>query len=303
MIQTNLPLNPLDNPINPIFARHETFHPRWGWLNKGFSAANTDNNIFSADDAPIRLGVGKNMVRSIRYWCNAFKVTENDDNPSDFGQRLLGENGWDKYLENPASLWLLHWHLLKPTCNSASWYYTFNLFNETEFSRNDLLNGLKGFRDEIKPNIADSSLNKDVTCILRMYVDTGDDGFVEDSIDSPFAGLGLIYQPFNGKNYRFRFGNKPNLCPEIVVASCLEYASWVSENQTTISISRLLYDYGSPGLVFKLTEEALLSSIDTMIRKYDHLFLADTAGLIQLSFNGNPLDLADRILDDFFLNN
>jgi len=303
MIQTNLELNLLDNPINPIFARHETFHPRWGWLNKGFAAVDKDNNIFQADDAPIRLGVGKNMVRSIRYWCNAFKVTDNDDKPSDFGRRLLGEKGWDKYLENPASLWLLHWNFLKPICTGTSWYYAFNLFNDTEFSRDDLVNGLKGFRDEIKPNIADSSLTKDVTCILRMYVDTNTDGFVEDSIDSPFAELGLIYQPLNAKNYRFRFGNKPSLSPEIVLATCLEYASWVSDNQTTISISRLLYDYGSPGLVFKFTEEALLSAIDTMIRKYDNLFLADTAGLIQLSFNCNPLDLADQILDDFFLNN
>jgi len=31
---------------------------------------------FSWEDAPVRLGVGKNMARSIRYWCNAFKVEE-----------------------------------------------------------------------------------------------------------------------------------------------------------------------------------------------------------------------------------
>ena len=56
---------------SPIFARHETFHPRFGWLKKGYDAAVKNNNIFLEEDAAVTLGVGKNMVRSIRYWCSA----------------------------------------------------------------------------------------------------------------------------------------------------------------------------------------------------------------------------------------
>ncbi|MDF2212363.1 DUF4007 family protein [Arthrospira platensis NCB002] len=63
---------------NPVFARHETFHPRFGWLKKGFELANKDAGIFWAEDAPVRLGVGKNMVRSLRYWCQAFKILGGD---------------------------------------------------------------------------------------------------------------------------------------------------------------------------------------------------------------------------------
>ena len=90
-----------------VFARHETFHPRFGWLKKGFDKASQDSGIFLREDAPVLLGVGKNMVRAIRYWCSAFKVLENDS-PTDFGTKLLGAGGWDEYLEDPASLWLLH---------------------------------------------------------------------------------------------------------------------------------------------------------------------------------------------------
>jgi hypothetical protein len=54
-------------PVEPIFARHETFHPRFGWLKKGFDLVKKDPNIFQKDDAPVQLGVGKNMVRSIRF--------------------------------------------------------------------------------------------------------------------------------------------------------------------------------------------------------------------------------------------
>ncbi len=75
------------------------------------------------------------MVRSIRYWCSAFKVLEEErdaakksrsSRSSDFGKKLLENGGWDPFLEDPASLWLLHWNLLKPTCDAAAWYYIWN---------------------------------------------------------------------------------------------------------------------------------------------------------------------------------
>jgi len=42
-----------------IFARHETFYPRYGWLKKGFEAVHANSNIFLEEDAHIQLGVGK----------------------------------------------------------------------------------------------------------------------------------------------------------------------------------------------------------------------------------------------------
>ena len=65
-----------DVTFHPIFARHETFHPRFGWLKKGFDKANDDNSLFSKESAPAVLGVGKNMVKAIKYWCIAFKVVD-----------------------------------------------------------------------------------------------------------------------------------------------------------------------------------------------------------------------------------
>ena len=52
---------------NPIFARHETFHPRFGWLKKGFDKVSENGEIFSNDMAPVVMGVGKNMVNAIKY--------------------------------------------------------------------------------------------------------------------------------------------------------------------------------------------------------------------------------------------
>jgi hypothetical protein len=303
-MQTTLNLKNIENQanlVNPIFANHETFHPRFGWLKKGFDAVEKNSGIFLQDDAPVRLGVGKNMVRSMRYWCNAFKIIDKNNSPTSFGEQLLGNNGWDPYLEDPASLWLLHWNLLKPTCEAAAWYYIFNIFRDSEFTKADILAGLNEYINNFNKNIAESSFIKDVNCILRMYASQdfmGNNSPIEDSIDCPFNELGLI-RTF-GKNYQFKIGNKTNLPAEIIVAACLEYASWVNYGGNTINIPSLLYNEGSPGMAFKLTENVLCEAIETVAKRFDALVFSDTAGIIQLTFNVEPDILVQEILEQYF---
>ena len=204
-----------------VFARHETFHPRFGWLKKGFDRASADSAIFLREDAPVRLGVGKNMVRSIRYWCAAFKLLK-DDQPTEFGQQLLGQEGWDPYLEDPASLWLLHWKLLERPCQATAWDFTFNDFRSLEFTMEDLFYQLCDYRDREAPRIAESSLRKDVSCLLRMYVQQSTKATAsEDSLDCPFTELGLIHTAGDSRHYSFRVGEKRNLPAEVTVYACL----------------------------------------------------------------------------------
>ena len=60
------------------FSGHETFPFRYPWLKKGFDAVSADGEVFQREDAITTLGVGKNMVRSIRHWCLAAGVIEED---------------------------------------------------------------------------------------------------------------------------------------------------------------------------------------------------------------------------------
>ena len=300
---------------NPVFARHETFHPRFGWIKKGFDAAVKDPEIFLRDDAPFRLGVGKNMARSIRYWCSAFKVLEENSratnsclgnvNPglwaTDLGSRLLSDDGWDPFLEDPASLRLLYWNLLKPPSLATAWYFTFNCFRQLEFSTEELFLALCDYRENLSNRIADSSLKKDITCILRMYVEQGSKaGHNEDSLDCPFTELGLLYAAGESKNYLFQVGTKGNLPAEIIVSAALEFSSWVGQKQRTIALSRLTFDVNSPGLVFKLSESAIAEAIEKVASTSDSIMLSDTAGLIQLSYTQDPAELAEDILEKYY---
>jgi hypothetical protein len=300
----------LDRPLNNaatapplVFARHETFHPRFGWLKKGFDRAAQQSGVFLREDATVVLGVGKNMVRSIRYWAGAFKLLH-EDQPTAFGNQLLGAGGWDTYLEDPASLWLLHWKLLEHTeaesCEAATWYVAFNYFRRVEFTAEDLLNELTEFRDRQSPRTADSSLKKDVSCLLRMYVEQPVKSLAsEDSLDCPFTQLGLIHTAGDSRHYTFRVGHKPSLPPAIVAYACLHHANRTVSGQT-IPLSNLLYEIGSPGLVFKLTESALSQAIEQVERQYGGMRVTDAAGKLQLEFDGNPRLLAEAILDQYY---
>lgn len=295
------PENTTQNTVlSPIFARHETFHPRFGWLKKGFDGVCGDPNIFLAEDAHIQLGVGKNMAKSIRYWCKAFKLTD-DGGVTEFGTHLLGENGFDPYLEDPASLWLLHWQLLKPNYWATAWYFAFFLFRKNEFKVDEsLLSDLKIYSEQtFGSRIAESSLQKDATCLVRMYLSQKDkDSFNEDNLDCPFAELGLINKV--GSNLVFNIGQKPNLPSEIIVAACLDFAYLVSPTTQTISLNRLLYEVGSPGMAFKITASVLCDAIEQVARSCKAISISDTAGVTQLTFTQEASELKQLLLNHYY---
>ncbi|MBF2053916.1 MAG: DUF4007 family protein [Candidatus Sericytochromatia bacterium] len=298
------------NPPRPYFARHETFHPRYGWLKKAVDRVSEDANVFTREDAPVVLGVGKNMVSAIRYWAQAFKLIEaaqGDENSgyqaSELGQNLLQDkDAWDPYLEDLGSLWLLHWHLLKPQCLATAWHFMFNEFNHISFNVDDALYGLNAYKDSYFPSAktAESSLKKDILCILRMF--TASDGekkqAKEDSIASPFQELGLI-QHIRGPYYQFNVGAKPSLPPEIIAFACADFASQRAEART-VNISSLLYDEGSPGLIFKLNEVSLRDALEQVMQHNMGLYVSESAGLMQLAFSDSPAKLANNILGSYF---
>lgn len=288
---------PLTEELLPAFARHETFHPRYGWLKKGFDEASRDPGVFVADDATSILGVGKNMVRAMRYWCLAYKVLREqrrEDNPrlydlhpTEFGQRLLADGGWDPYLEDPGSLWLLHWQLLRSPCRAPAWWAIFNSPRSPEFSDDALLEELRRFRDEHEQfeEIVDSSLEKDARCLLRMYgsVTQGRD-LLEDSVDSPFAELELM-RPIPGakREWAINVGPKHQLPDDIVVYACLDHALATAQHGRLVGVAGLARNPGAPGRAFALTETSLG---DALARYGEHheapISLTHAAGIRQL---------------------
>lgn len=305
-ILNSMPIAPPESH-KPVFARHETFHPRFGWLKKGFDRAAADPGVFLAEDATVRLGVGKNMVRSIRYWCSAFKVLE-DDQPTAFGQMLLGDRGWDPYLEDPASLWLLHWHLLQPPCQATTWQFVFHELRAAEFTEEQLRHELMDYSERWPGRTAESSLRKDLSCLLRMYLPQPPARKAKDceeALDCPFAELGLLQRMGDRQHLALRIGAKRTLPAAVVVFAALHQARHqaiaTGSGARTMPVSQLLYGAHSPGQVFKLDEAALCGAIEEMGRSWRELSIEEAAGKLQFGFNiEDPARLAQELLECYY---
>ncbi len=120
------------------FSGHETFPCRYAWLPKAVSNLNKNPQLFADEDAAmVELGVGKNMVRSIRFWADATGValTQNQIGiqVTPFGQALFGSHGYDPYLEDIQTLWLLHWMLSSAHQEPLfAWHHLLNFWHRPD---------------------------------------------------------------------------------------------------------------------------------------------------------------------------
>ena len=235
----------IPDKISTSFSGHETFPFRYTWLKKGVDAVRGKSTIFADDSATITLGVGKNMVRSIRHWCQVARLIElggMDLNnrrrfvPTDFGNSIFADGGFDPYLEDAATLWLIHWQLATNTNRATTWFWAFSVFGQNEFRKDTFISELINWAEKSTRNrISENSIKRDVDCFLRTYVPSRltKTTTMEDTFDCPLVELGLISNSPDGNAYRFHRGPKPSLPIEIFAAALSEF--WdtrFSENNT-----------------------------------------------------------------------
>lgn len=281
---------------NGNLGRHETFTPRYGWLKKGYDAARKDGTVFKARDSIERLGVGKNMVRSIRFWCQAFKLLDADRSgemsSTLLADRLLADDGWDPYLEDIGSLWLLHWQLFTPWLEAVSWPLAFNKCSLWSFDIREMSKIIMNAAHKYEKflNISDNSFERDASCLIRMYAEEPTER--ESEIQCSFTQLGLIHRAEEKNEFSFNNSFKASLSPLIFAAACVSYInSYANTGQKQISLSRLTYDTNSPGIAFRVPESAVGTYLNQASESMEDLQVVDSQGTIQLHWQGDLEEL------------
>lgn len=291
----------------PQFSGHQTFPLRYGWLKKAFDAVHKESglldswSIFHGDDAIARFGVGKNMVASMRYWAVAADIIHahqgNRIETTLFGRKIFETKGLDPYMENPASLWLVHWNLCS-RATRTTWHWVFNYYPTLIFEREHLMMGLRALSVERGwARASDATLKRDVDCFVRTYAARmlSEKTFREDALESPLIELGLVRAVGRKDGFRLVRGAKPSLGSGIFTYALMEF--WQRHTQAnTLSFDAVAYEPGSPGRVFLLNENDLverLTSIDETSN--GEIRWSETAGLKQL-IRGKQFDL-DSSLD------
>ena len=273
------------------FSGHETFPFRHGWLKKGVDAVLSDAAFFTRERALIDLGVGKNMVGSIRHWCVAAGLIEESPDHraqfcvSEIGRAIFSDDGFDPYLEDPGTLWLIHWLITSNFNRATTWYWMFSNWNGVEFSRDRIGFEIPSWLEKngYKP-ISDNSLRRDIDCFVHSYVHSrhSKSSVIEDTLDCPLVDLRLIVELSDGKTYQFQRGPQVSLPDEIFAFAVADF--WQPAKQLqSMAFEKLAYDPGSPGRIFKLDEDSLVSRLETLSRTTNQAFAYDeTAGLKQV---------------------
>lgn len=296
------------------FSGHDTFVVRSYWPKKGYDFVKKEGK-FSAEDAVVELGVGKNMVSSIQFWMKALGLIDEKTNElTPFSHFLFNDEfGTDPFLEDIGSIWLLHYFLVK-TDYSSIYSLIFNELRKERsvFNKNQLTAFLKRKYSEIENNELNlKTIEKDISVFTRLYNKVDFQALskdFEDEMSSLMIELELITSSIEdeikeGKNkhekvewYHLHGDNRNLLPPAILLFSILDNF----RDLKNIGLKRLEIEPNSPGMIFLLSKDALYRKLKELEGLYPQIIVSETAGNIVLVFT-ESIDQW-KILKDYYAN-
>lgn len=295
------------------FGGHQTFFVREGWLAKGLGLLLADPHAFDDPYVADRLGVGRNMAKSIEHWLLATGLAAKQERRersqagqprlvvTEFGETIALHDPW--FLD-PGTWWFLHINLVRTPAHATTWYWFFNHYASSRFERATLVAHLEQ-HERIGPRRTPSrrTLERDVSCFLGSYAvevpyrrkDP------EEEIDSPFQEL-LIIRHFRASGY-YELNRRRKSIPPQVLRHALQAPELMSDSATkTVDIT--LHDLrrmeGGPAQVLALSADALFEHLVELEAngKDTPLSMSGLAGDRQLRFDLTPApELVSRHFD------
>ena len=309
------------------FTGHDTFPLRYGWLYKAINHLNNKGKFQTSNEehtrtAIVELGVGKNMVNAIRYWAEASSlITPSQSNGfidhsvSDFGKFIFGDGtkqaGADPYLENPGSIWLIHFLLNFNLDYLTAYRYFFNYSNTQNFEKKKLLEDFMDDVVHITKSEANNlnTLKKDLDCFLNTYAkkrkpitSKKSSTIDEDHFSSPLTELNLVQETSN-TFFISEVAERPSLPIDIFIYALMRFIALENGDSgiTTIDFDSLLSKPLSPGRIFRLSEAGLGYKLDEAQNSAnDAVEWVDSLGLRQVRVTESSLSNPFQFIDSFY---
>jgi len=272
------------------FSGHETFNFRALWLKKGYDFLK-EGNSFLDDDAVVKLGVGKNMVSSIRFWLKAFGLTVNDQ-PTELADLLFDPvEGCDFFLEDTNTLWLLHYSLVHT--NIASLYnllFTDYQREKKEFDKVSLDTYIKRKCSvpEQKNVYNPNTVNKDMGVLLKNYLAPDNLTTMED-FAALLINLNLIRR-VGKETYAFNETPATAVAPEIIMYAILDSKG----EDATMSFDKIQ----ELALTFCMTVPAFTNIVRELEKSYPSTFhYTENSGIRNIQFLTNASDIFAKLVN------
>ena len=266
------------------------------WPIKGYDYIVEGNN-FNDPNSVVELGVGKNMVVSIRYWLKVLGLTE-EDKPTQIANYLLDkENGKDRYIESLGTLWLLHF-LLVATQEATLYNILFLRYQKErkQFDKEQMQNYVKRLmtEDDKYKQFNVNTVGKDFGVLTQNYAQPSSPKSYED-YSSLLIDLNLIRHDKSDKSFAFNIDGKRSVPLEIFFYAILK----MKGEDRTVSYDILQ----NVGLIFCMTDIEVIGMMQQIGVEYsEYLQYSDNAGIRQLLFkegkNIEPIDLLNRYYEN-----
>jgi hypothetical protein len=260
------------------FSGHESFACRYAWLPKAYRELTADPNAFADEElAMVRLGVGKNMVRSIRFWVEVMGVAAPAGGrtlqPTSFGQAVLAEDGFDPFLEDARTLWLLHWNVATRDDALFAWQFLLYRWPFGDLTRSEALAALAREASGLSASHSEVTLGIQLDVFLHTYIPMRTaKGGLEQSLDSPLAELELFHQvgerraDGSGRRepvYAFRREAKPEVTTALFEYCLDDYWRRYHADEATLAYRDVAMAPGSVGQALKLPEDDVRCRLDS----------------------------------------
>lgn len=253
--------------------RHESFSIREGWIAKGIKNVKEYGNVFALQNATDILGIGTNMVKSLKYWMTATKLIEEKNRKimlSDFGSII---NEYDPYLEDIFSWWLIHINMITNIDDAYIYNLFFNKCNIKTFTKRELYEKLYALLINEKLTFNENILQDEVNMIIKTYTIDEKIDNPENNFICPLSELNLL-KKVDRDTYE---KNRPEIrnLPFWVVyyIICL-----LLDDRDNISIDELLKEENSPAKLLNMDKNLINEYLDEM-KKNDLIIINRTAGL------------------------
>ena len=259
--------------------RHESFSIREGWLAKGIRTIKEDSKVFSSADATDILGIGTNMVKSLKYWMTATCLIEENNRSislSKFGELI---DKYDPYLEDNFSWWLIHLNMILNIEDSYIYNLFFNKCTMKVFSKRDIFEQISQILNNNKLEYNENILQDEVNMIIKTYsidekIDNPENNFI-----CPLSELNLIKKVDINAYERI----KPDF-RSLNYLIVYYLMILLSEDKEYLSIDDLIKLDNSPAKLLNLDKNLINEYLDEM-KKHDLIIINRTAGLNMIYFN------------------
>ena len=293
------------------FSGHESFPFRYTWLPKALSGIAKNPKVFEDEDsAMVAFGIGKNMVRSMRFWIEATGVAqpagEGGLKATPVGQLLFGSHGVDPFLEDAQSLWVLHWNLSTHVQHPLfAWEYLLNRWQESEIAESAVLRAFAQESERLtQKKLSSVTIKQHFEIFLHTYLPARGRKreVAEDSLDCPLTELELLAvvgeRETGGRRreavFAFQREEKPSISPALFAWALQDFWQKRFPNEKSLPARSVAMGVGGPGQIFKLPEQDILTRLAGLERTTHGAIVfqeSDALPQVQRNREADPLTL------------